>query len=41
MNVEVAEHKQRVRAVQRLGGLIDRVTLKFGCATKCCIIHVG
>jgi len=41
MDVEVTEHEQRVRAVQRLGRLIDKVSLKFGHATKCCVIHVG
>ena len=41
MEVDIAEHKQRVRAVQRLGGLIDKVTLKFGRMTKCCVIHIG
>jgi len=40
-NTDIKEHEERVRAVQRLGGLIDKVTLKFGCATKCCVIYVG
>jgi len=40
-NQDIAEHEERVRAVRRLGGLIDRVPLIFGCTTKCCIIHVG
>ena len=41
MNMDIREHEERVRAVRRLGRLIDRVPLKFGCTTKCCIIHVG
>jgi len=41
MEVDIAKHKQRVRDVQRLGELIDRVPLKFGHTTKCCIIHIG
>jgi len=41
MNEDIQEHEERVRAVQRLGELINRVPLKFGCTTMCCVIHVG
>jgi len=40
-DTDIKEHEERVRAVRRLGGLIDKVPLKFGCTTKCCIIYVG
>src|SRR6267142_4141786 len=40
-NQDIAEHEERVRAVKRLGRLIDKVPLKFGCTTRCCVIHVG
>jgi len=40
-DTDIKEHEKRVRAVQRLEGLIDRVPLKFGHTTKCCVIHVG
>ena len=38
---DIAEHYERVRAVRRLGGLVNRVSLKFGHMTKCCVIYVG
>jgi len=40
-NMDIQEHDERVMAVRQLGGLINRVSLKFGCTTKCCVIYVG